>query len=213
VAFGYYLTLPFALQFFQSVGGGALLPLITANEYFNFILGYLTTFAVVFQLPLLLLFINHITPFKPGGLSKWRKHVYIGAFAISLIMPSSPDPLSQISLAIPIIVLYEFSNFLIWRVNRNKYRHAMENQRVNEELPAAAHGFGDAQLSPVASLDHSVSDSPAAKTADDITRLLGRRLTAVQTMQNSIETDQLADPKIWHRRDAVPESSMNTSEM
>lgn len=124
VAFGYYLTLPFALRFFSSVGTATLLPLISVNEYFSFILGYLATFAIVFQLPLLLLFINNITPFKPGGLTKWRRYVYIGAFAISLIMPSSPDPLSQVSLAIPIIVLYEVSVVLIWGVNRKKHRTA-----------------------------------------------------------------------------------------
>ena len=130
VVFGYYLTLPFALQFFNSVGTSALHPLISVNEYFSFILGYLATFAVVFQLPLLLLFINHIKPFKPGGLRRWRGKLYIGAFAVSLIMPSSPDPLSQVSLAIPIIILYELSLFLIWNVNR-KYRR-------KEHIPATA---------------------------------------------------------------------------
>lgn len=122
VAFGYYLTLPFALQFFNSVGTNAIHPLISVNEYFSFILGYLATFAVVFQLPLLLLFVNRVKPFKPGGLTRWRGKVYIGAFAISLIMPSSPDPVSQVSLAIPIIVLYELSIFLIWYVNRKHRR-------------------------------------------------------------------------------------------
>lgn len=120
VSFGYYVTLPVALQFFSSVGTTTLLPLISINEYFSFILGYLATFAIVFQLPLLLLFINHIRPFKPGGLTKFRKYLYVGAFAISLIMPSSPDPLSQVSLAIPIISLFEISVLLIWVVNRKR---------------------------------------------------------------------------------------------
>lgn len=131
-AFGYYLTLPFALQFFGHVGTSSLRPLISVNEYFSFILSYLGTFAAVFQLPLLLLFINHITPFKPGGLSKWRKHVYIGAFAVSLIMPSSPDPLSQVSLAIPIIILYELSIGLIWLANRKKHRAPSAKKSVTK---------------------------------------------------------------------------------
>ena len=135
VAFGYYLTLPFALQFFNSVGTSALHPLISVNEYFSFILGYLATFAVVFQLPLLLLFINHIKPFTPGGLSKWRGKLYIGAFAVSLIMPSSPDPLSQISLAIPIIVLYEFSLFILWNVNRKHRRKPEVSEAVEMHSP------------------------------------------------------------------------------
>lgn len=124
IAFGYYLTLPFALQFFSSVGTNSLRPLISVNEYFNFVVDYLATFAVVFQLPLVLSFINHIRPFPPGSLPRIRKWVYIAAFAISLIMPSSPDPLSQVSLAIPIIVLYEVSILLIWHTNRQRYRRS-----------------------------------------------------------------------------------------
>ncbi len=148
ILFAYFLTLPFALKFFNSVGTSMLHPLITANNYFGFILGYLATFAIVFQLPLLLLFINHVKPFGPGGLTKWRKHVYIGAFAISLIMPSSPDPLSQVSLAIPIIALYELSVLLIWKVNKKKRRqskavtraqiHAIQNKTRAELRPIPA---------------------------------------------------------------------------
>jgi sec-independent protein translocase protein TatC len=48
LTFGYYLTLPFALKFFSSVGTSSLHPLITVNEYFSFVVGYLATFAIVF---------------------------------------------------------------------------------------------------------------------------------------------------------------------
>ena len=181
VAFGYYLTLPFALKFFKSVGTSSLRPLISVNEYFSFILGYLATFAVVFQLPLLLLFVNYITPFKPGGLTKWRKYLYVGAFAISLLMPSSPDPLSQVSLAIPIIVLYEFSVLLIWAVNRKKlatlsraastllpelkddvetiFADAQEHFSIAREQATMAYNAGDLQPVPVAVDDGSAAES------------------------------------------------------
>ena len=148
VLFAYYLTLPFALKFFNSVGTSTLHPLISVDQYFSFILGYLATFAIVFQLPLLLLFINFIKPFKPGGVTHWRKYLYIGAFAISIIMPSSPDPLSQISLAIPIITLYEVSVALIWAANRKKHRANVRANQVkasqaarSAKLDALAHGI------------------------------------------------------------------------
>jgi sec-independent protein translocase protein TatC len=137
VVFAYYLTLPATLRFFTTVGTTSLRPLISVNEYFSFIAGYLATFAVVFQLPLLLLFINRLRPFQPGGLTRRRQHVYVGAFAVSLIMPSSPDPLSQVSLAIPIIFLYELSAFLIWQTNRNIRRpaHSAAARRTNVRVP------------------------------------------------------------------------------
>lgn len=152
VLFAYYVTLPFALKFFTVVAGQTLTPLISISEYSSFMLSYLATFAVVFQLPLLLLFINYITPFGQGGLSRWRRHVWIGAFGISLIMPSSPDPLSQVSLAIPIVILYELSLVLIWRVNR-KRRKALRLRRVRQMqlrhlVPAAAPIHGPAPAQP-----------------------------------------------------------------
>lgn len=184
-AFGYYLTLPFALQFFGQVGTSSLRPLISVNEYFSFILGYLGTFAAVFQLPLLLLFINHITPFKPGGLSKWRKHVYIGAFAISLIMPSSPDPLSQVSLAIPIIILYELSIGLIWLANR-KHRMASAKKsgtkvKTDGQIAAAKPATAEPLLNPaqVTELLQEISEVPA---------LVSRAVHAVELHSPTPET-------------------------
>ncbi len=112
-AFAYYVSLPAALHFFATLSPHQLTPLISVNQYFSFVFAYLATFAVVFQLPLILLFIDHTTPINPTKLGGWRKFVFVGAFAIALITPSAPDPLSQIILALPIIVLFEISLILI----------------------------------------------------------------------------------------------------
>lgn len=118
--FGYYISLPAALHFFNQVGGSNLHALITADQYFTFLMGYLVTFALIFQLPLVLLLINHVTPFGPGGIGKWRMYVIIGAFGLAVLLPSAPDPLSQVILALPIIGLYELSNLLLWGINRKR---------------------------------------------------------------------------------------------
>ncbi len=210
VAFGYYLTLPFALHFFQSVGSGALLPLISVNEYFSFILGYLATFAVVFQLPLLLLFMNHVTPFKPGGLRKWRKHVYIGAFAISLIMPSSPDPLSQVSLAIPIIVLYECSLFLIWRVNRAKNRAAPAAQSLHETRIEGTENATDYAPTPAMAQPASADSVSRGKNIDGV--MAGsptRFIASVQRGQYTTAGNRnVTRRKVWYRQNTAPGESV-----
>ena len=113
-AFAYYLSLPVALQFFGSVGTSHLEALISVDTYFRFVFTYLTAFAIIFQLPLVLLVIDHIFPLGPGTLRKWRKFVVVGAFGLALITPTAPDPLSQLFLAVPIIGLYELSIFAIW---------------------------------------------------------------------------------------------------
>ena len=118
VAFAYYLTLPSVLHFLRSMAGGQLDALIMADSYLNFIITYLGIFAVVFQLPLVMVFIDQITPLTPKRLGKWRKWVAIGAFGAGLVLPITPDPLSQAMLAMPVIVLYEFSIWLIWALRK-----------------------------------------------------------------------------------------------
>jgi sec-independent protein translocase protein TatC len=120
VAFAYTVCLPVALHFFGTVGGGDLHPLISVDRYFSFVLGYLAAFAIIFQLPLLLLFINWITPLGPKSLGKWRKWVIVIAFGIAVIIPAAADPLSQVFLAIPIVGLYELSIWIVWFVNRRR---------------------------------------------------------------------------------------------
>jgi sec-independent protein translocase protein TatC len=116
-AFAYFVGLAAALHFFASVGSPDLHALIGADRYFSFVLAYVATFAVVFHLPLLLLLINHVTPLGPGALTRWRKWVIVGSFAVALVIPSAPDPLSQVILAIPLIALYELSILLVWLAN------------------------------------------------------------------------------------------------
>jgi sec-independent protein translocase protein TatC len=129
-AFGYYLSLPAALHFFGLIGTSNLQPLISVNQYLSFLLGHLATFAALFQLPLILLFINRFTPLTPAHFSKARKFVIVGAFALALIIPAAPDPLSQTIIAFPIIGLYELSSVLVWLANARRRHHP-----VPEALP------------------------------------------------------------------------------
>lgn len=118
VGFAYYLTLPAVLRFLRSMAGSQLNALIMADSYLSFVITYLAIFAIIFQLPLILLFIDRITPLTPKKLGKWRKWVMIGSFGAGVILPITPDPLSQVMLALPVIVLYEISIWLIWVLRR-----------------------------------------------------------------------------------------------
>jgi sec-independent protein translocase protein TatC len=133
IVFAYYVSLPAALRFFNSVNSSQITPLISVDEYFRFVFAYLVSFAVVFQLPLILLFIDHVTPLGPGSLGRCRKFVVVGAFAIAIITPSAPDPLSQIILALPIILLYEVTLLII------RVRHWRRRPKARlEPAPVAA---------------------------------------------------------------------------
>jgi len=136
-SFAYYVSLPAALRFFNAVGTSSLHPLITIDQYFSFVLGYLATFAVIFQLPLVVLFINRITPMGPQSLSHWRKHVVVAAFGIALILPSAPDPLSQVILALPMIMLYELSIWLVRLANLKRKGRPQAQVQVAANSPRA----------------------------------------------------------------------------
>jgi sec-independent protein translocase protein TatC len=126
VLFAYYISLPVVLRFLSSIDVTHLHPLIAANSYLSFVINYLAVFAAIFQLPLILLFIDRITPIPPTALRKWRKWVIIGAFAAAFILPIAPDPVSQVMLALPIIILYEVSIWLL------VYRHRPRRMPVPE---------------------------------------------------------------------------------
>lgn len=66
VIFAYYISLPNALHFLTNFSNKAITALITANEYYDFVLAYLLGFAVLFQIPLIVLFVNRVKPLTPG---------------------------------------------------------------------------------------------------------------------------------------------------
>jgi sec-independent protein translocase protein TatC len=120
VAFAYFISLPSALHFLAGFGDGKVKALIGANEYFNFAIAYIGGFAVLFQLPLIVLFINRITPLKPGKMMKMQQYVILGSFILAAILTPTPDPFNQAMMAAPIIVLYQVSILLVLLTNSSK---------------------------------------------------------------------------------------------
>jgi sec-independent protein translocase protein TatC len=137
IAFAYYLSLPAVLRFLSSIDVTHLHALIAADSYLSFVISYLAVFAAIFQLPLLITFIDRVTPIPPAFLKRWRKWVILGAFAAALILPIAPDPVSQVMLALPIVVLYEVSIWLVsWNHFRRRPRHSPQLAPVPASVPA-----------------------------------------------------------------------------
>ncbi|MBW4061721.1 twin-arginine translocase subunit TatC [Candidatus Saccharibacteria bacterium] len=137
VLFGYYVSLPAALTFLSHIDTTNLHPLIAANSYLTFVMAFLAIFGLVFLLPLLIILSDNIRPIPPSALIKARKWVIIGAFAAALILPIAPDPVSQVMLAMPIIIMYEIS---IWLIKYKAWRRrgAIATPVVALPLPEAA---------------------------------------------------------------------------
>lgn len=108
-AFAFYLILPGALNFFAGFQVEGLSALIGADSYLGFVTNVIITFMIVFQIPLLLVIIDHIKPIQPRTLFKAEKYVVLGGLVVSFFVPFALDLTTSLLIALPIILLYNLS--------------------------------------------------------------------------------------------------------
>lgn len=128
ISFAYNVSLPPTLGFLTGFNSENIGSLISTTEYLSFIKLYLTAFALIFQIPLVLLIINNITPINPQKMLKAQKYVIVASFIAAAIISPTPDALNQVLMAGPMILLYELSILLIWLQNKHKDKHNLDKQ-------------------------------------------------------------------------------------
>ncbi len=109
--FGYFVILPIAFHFFLSFSTPSLVPMITVEKYTSFSAGLILSFGLVFELPLIIVLLTRIGILTPAFLTEKRRHAIVVIFVVSAIL-TPPDVLSQMLMAIPLLVLYEISVLL-----------------------------------------------------------------------------------------------------
>jgi sec-independent protein translocase protein TatC len=121
----YYLIMPLAIKFFlsfESIGGNGALPIqleAKVNEYLSLIMRLILAFGLCFQLPVALTLMARVGFVSSESLRKNRKYVIVGVFAVAAIL-TPPDPISQIGLGIPILLLYELSIIAVSFIEKGK---------------------------------------------------------------------------------------------
>lgn len=109
VAFGYFILVPFALQFFSQFQiSDAIHNDFDINEYFSSLTMWVLSCGVVFQLPVLSYFLSKFGLLTPEFLRQYRRHAIIFCFILSAFL-TPPDPVSQVLIAIPLILLFQLS--------------------------------------------------------------------------------------------------------
>ena len=123
--FVYYLLLPVAWQFFSSfeqLAGENVLAITLepkVNEYLSLVMRLIFAFGLSFELPVALLILVRVGFATVDGLKKKRRYAIVVAFVAAAIL-TPPDPLSQLALAIPIILLYEASILIAVQMMRRR---------------------------------------------------------------------------------------------
>ena len=114
----YYLIMPLAIKFFlsfESTGVSTGLPIqleAKVNEYLSLVMKLIFAFGISFQLPVVLSLLARVGIVNAKFLKDRRKYVVVIIFAAAAIL-TPPDPITQIGLAIPLLILYELSIFSV----------------------------------------------------------------------------------------------------
>lgn len=120
VLFGYIIALPPAFSFFVSFSTDFLKPMISFREYLDLTLKFLLAFGLCFEMPVFMFFLAKIGVVNAKMLSKHRRYAILVIFIVAAVLTPSPDALSQVLMAIPLMILYEVSIFVAKFARRNK---------------------------------------------------------------------------------------------
>jgi sec-independent protein translocase protein TatC len=125
--FGYLVVFPYGFKFFMSFATEDIQALPSVKQYFSFATRLLLAFGLVFEMPMVVLFLTKIGLVTPDAMKRFRKFAILGSFILSAIL-TPPDVATQIMMAFPLIILYELSIFLSKLVKRGESSNSDEQQ-------------------------------------------------------------------------------------
>jgi len=110
--FAYYVLIPLSFKFVVSFGSATVQNIISIDEYLSILFTMVIGVALIFELPMLSYMLSSIGLLKPTFLTKYRRHAIVVIMILAAFITPGTDPVSQVVLAIPLLILYEISVFV-----------------------------------------------------------------------------------------------------
>jgi len=119
IAFAYFAMLPLTLKFATQFGSESIKNEFAIDEYMSIIISVMLAAGFVFELPMISFFLSKLGILKPSFMRKYRRHSIVIIMILAAFLTPGADPVSQLVLAVPLVVLYEIS-ILISKISQKK---------------------------------------------------------------------------------------------
>ncbi|MGC8894018.1 MAG: twin-arginine translocase subunit TatC [candidate division WOR-3 bacterium] len=119
-ALAMWFAIPVGIRFLSSFGGSAMSPFFGASGYVNFVIFMTLAFGLLFETPVLMVALTGMGVLDPKAVAKKRAYVIILAFIVAAVVTPTVDFVTQIFLAVPLILLFELGLLLSRLVKRTK---------------------------------------------------------------------------------------------
>jgi len=127
VAFCYFVILPSTLDFLIKMGTDIAIPIISIKDYIHFLMLMFFGFGLIFETPVLIVLLGLLDVISVDSLKGSRRIVFIIILIVAAIATPSPDPFTQMALAIPVYGMYEAAIFILKKIKK-KDVHSLEKQ-------------------------------------------------------------------------------------
>ncbi|MBA2745585.1 MAG: twin-arginine translocase subunit TatC [Flavisolibacter sp.] len=120
-SFGYFIVAPYAINFFFNFQLDEMIEnRWTINSYVDMMLPMILGSGLAYQLPLVMYFLAKIGVVTASYLVKMRKYAIVIIFIVAAIITPGPDIVSQLAVAVPLLILYFISIFLVRKVDKQR---------------------------------------------------------------------------------------------
>lgn len=112
LVFAYFIMIPLSLKFAVQFGSAEISNQFAIDEYLSIIISVMLAAGFIFELPMISFFLTKLGILTPAFMKKYRRHAIVIIMVLSAVLTPGTDPVSQIILAVPLVLLYEISIFI-----------------------------------------------------------------------------------------------------